>query len=254
MSAPRKRLRETATTPLSFQSDIARWTPDFNEEAPIRKVLTWVRIPKLPIQFFNFKAVERIGNHIGKTIRLDLATEEGARARYARVCVEVYLSRPLLGKYIIEDRVFYVEYESLDNICFSCGIYGHKDDALKEVLDDAMGKSSMPKGKANKTTKPGPRQSAREALSNVTNNVGSTVTAARSSLSSPDGLVTVPVMIGNPTFQCDKPKQNAKPKQKAKENSLPKVTKTPKASIKRKFTSPKPGVDACSIPTQPLSS
>ncbi|CAN1301567.1 hypothetical protein LINPERPRIM_LOCUS25016 [Linum perenne] len=74
-----------------------------------------------------FKAVERIGNHIGKTIRLDLATEEGARARYARVCVEVYLSRPLLGKYIIEDRVFYVEYESLDNICFSCGIYGHKD-------------------------------------------------------------------------------------------------------------------------------
>ncbi|CAN1800486.1 hypothetical protein LINPERHAP1_LOCUS22551 [Linum perenne] len=49
-------------------------------------------------------AVERIGNHIGKTIHLDLATEEGARARYARVCVEVDLARPLLGKYIIEDR------------------------------------------------------------------------------------------------------------------------------------------------------
>ncbi|CAN1301568.1 hypothetical protein LINPERPRIM_LOCUS25016 [Linum perenne] len=112
---------------FDYYITVARWTPDFNEEAPIRKVLTWVRIPKLPIQFFNFKAVERIGNHIGKTIRLDLATEEGARARYARVCVEVYLSRPLLGKYIIEDRVFYVEYESLDNICFSCGIYGHKD-------------------------------------------------------------------------------------------------------------------------------
>ncbi|CAN1127867.1 hypothetical protein LINPERHAP2_LOCUS4287 [Linum perenne] len=72
-------------------------------------------------------AVERIGNHIGRTIRLDLSTSGGARARYARVCVEVDLSRPLMGKYMIEDKVFYVEYESLDNICFTCGCYGHKD-------------------------------------------------------------------------------------------------------------------------------
>ncbi|CAN1141094.1 hypothetical protein LINPERHAP2_LOCUS12263 [Linum perenne] len=73
-------------------------------------------------------AVERIGNHIGRTVRLDLATSEGDRARYARVCVEVDLTKPLLGKYIIEDKVFLVEYESLDNICFSCGMYGHKVD------------------------------------------------------------------------------------------------------------------------------
>ncbi|CAN1129318.1 hypothetical protein LINPERHAP2_LOCUS5155 [Linum perenne] len=76
-------------------------------------------------------AVERIGNHIGKTVRLDLATSEGARARYARVCVEVDLSRPLLGKYVIEDNVYLVEYESLDNICYSCGMYGHKEETCK---------------------------------------------------------------------------------------------------------------------------
>ncbi|CAN1142227.1 hypothetical protein LINPERHAP2_LOCUS12970 [Linum perenne] len=71
-------------------------------------------------------AVNRIGNHIGKTIRMDLATAEGARARYARVCVEIDLSKPLLGKYMIGDRVFYVEYESIENICYECGFYGHK--------------------------------------------------------------------------------------------------------------------------------
>ncbi|CAN1128651.1 hypothetical protein LINPERHAP2_LOCUS4762 [Linum perenne] len=59
---------------------------------------------------------------------MDLATSKGARAPYARLCVEVDLSKPLLGKYIVEDRVFYVEYESLDNICFTCEIYGHKLD------------------------------------------------------------------------------------------------------------------------------
>ncbi|CAN1141420.1 hypothetical protein LINPERHAP1_LOCUS29548 [Linum perenne] len=86
----------------------------------------WVCLPKLPIDYFNSLAVTRIGNCIGKTVKLDLATSEGARARYARVCVEVYLSKPLLGKYLMEDRTYYVEYESLENICFSCGVYGHK--------------------------------------------------------------------------------------------------------------------------------
>ncbi|CAN1810686.1 hypothetical protein LINPERHAP1_LOCUS25982 [Linum perenne] len=74
-------------------------------------------------------AVNRIGNYIGRTIRMDLATAEGARARYARICVEVDLSKPLLGKYMIGERVFFVEYESLENVCHCCGFYGHKMDA-----------------------------------------------------------------------------------------------------------------------------
>ncbi|CAN1342593.1 hypothetical protein LINPERPRIM_LOCUS39518 [Linum perenne] len=71
-------------------------------------------------------AVTRIGNAIGKTVRIDLATKEGARARFARVCVEIDLSKPLIGKYIIDNRTLHVEYESLENLCVSCGIYGHK--------------------------------------------------------------------------------------------------------------------------------
>ncbi|CAN1165458.1 hypothetical protein LINPERHAP2_LOCUS26163 [Linum perenne] len=74
-------------------------------------------------------AVNRIGNHIGKTIRMDLATAEGARARYARVCVEIDLSKPLLEKYMIGDRVFYIEYESIENFCYLCGLYGCKADS-----------------------------------------------------------------------------------------------------------------------------
>ncbi|CAN1120538.1 hypothetical protein LINPERHAP2_LOCUS254 [Linum perenne] len=105
---------------------VSRWTPEFNEEELIRKILTWVRLPKMSIHFFNYTAVNRIENHIGRTIRMDLATAEGARARYARVCVEVDLSKPLLGKYMIGERVFFVEYESLENFCHCCGFYGHK--------------------------------------------------------------------------------------------------------------------------------
>ncbi|CAN1762671.1 hypothetical protein LINPERHAP1_LOCUS8480, partial [Linum perenne] len=99
----------------------------------IGKILTWIRLPKLPIHFFNQTAITRIGNHIGRTIRLDLATAEGAPARYARVYIEVDLSEPLLGKYMIGDRVFLVEYESLENVYFVCGKYGHKMDACPTV-------------------------------------------------------------------------------------------------------------------------
>ncbi|CAN1317244.1 hypothetical protein LINPERPRIM_LOCUS30370 [Linum perenne] len=138
---------------FDYYLTVTRWTPDFDEEAPIRKILTWVRLPKLPIHFFNPLAVERIGNHIGRTVWMDLATKEGARARYARVCVEVDLSKPLLGKYVIDDRVFYIEYESLDNICFSCGMYGHKLDrcGLKEDGPVSITEDDLEQEKAAQT-------------------------------------------------------------------------------------------------------
>ncbi|CAN1163590.1 hypothetical protein LINPERHAP1_LOCUS28686 [Linum perenne] len=113
---------------FDYYITVARWTLKFNEEEPLRTILTWVRLPKLPIHFFNHVVVARIENHIGHTVCLDLATSEGARARYARVCVEVDLSKPLLGKYMIGGRTFYVEYECLENICYTCGMYGHKLD------------------------------------------------------------------------------------------------------------------------------
>ncbi|CAN1146661.1 hypothetical protein LINPERHAP1_LOCUS9255 [Linum perenne] len=80
---------------------------------------------KLPIHYFNNLSVTRIRNHIGKTVRLDLATLEGDKARYSRACVEVDLSKPLMGKYMIEDRTYFIEYQRLDDICFTCGFYEH---------------------------------------------------------------------------------------------------------------------------------
>ncbi|CAN1147346.1 hypothetical protein LINPERHAP2_LOCUS15828 [Linum perenne] len=121
---------------FDYYITVAKWSPDFNEEEPIKKILTWVRLPKLPIHFFNPVAVGRIGDYIGKTVRLDLATKDGSRARYARVCVEIDLSKPLLGKYVIEDRVLRVEYESLENLCYFCGVYGHKIYCCPSLAED----------------------------------------------------------------------------------------------------------------------
>ncbi|CAN1180942.1 hypothetical protein LINPERHAP2_LOCUS35052, partial [Linum perenne] len=116
---------------FDYYFSVARWSPYFNEEEPLKTLLMWVRLPKLPIHFFNQVAITRIGDCIGRTVRLDLATSEGARGHYARVCVEIDLSKPLLGKYMIDDRTYLVEYESLENICFTCGFYGHKTNSCQ---------------------------------------------------------------------------------------------------------------------------
>ncbi|CAN0880876.1 hypothetical protein LINGRAHAP2_LOCUS13898 [Linum grandiflorum] len=134
---------------------VARWSPDFDETALISKILTWVRLPKLPIHYFNNVAVSRIGDYIGRTVRLDLATEEGARGRFARVCVEIDLSKPLLGKYMIKDRLFYIEYESLDNICTQCGLYGHKIDKCPELLTEPISTPPLTEDNMETTTEEG---------------------------------------------------------------------------------------------------
>ncbi|CAN1796991.1 hypothetical protein LINPERHAP1_LOCUS21102 [Linum perenne] len=130
---------------------VSQWSPSFNEEEEIKSILTWVRLPKLPIQYFNSLAVHRIGNTIGRTVRLDLATSEGSRCRYARVCVEIDLTKPLLGKYMIEDRVLKIEYESLENVCVECGIYGHKRESC--AVSNTQKQGTEP---SNKPTEQGP--------------------------------------------------------------------------------------------------
>ncbi|CAN1160220.1 hypothetical protein LINPERPRIM_LOCUS21814 [Linum perenne] len=80
---------------------------------------------------------------------MDIATFGGARARYARVCVEFYLTKPLLGKYITEDRVFHVENGSLGNIYLTCGFYDHKDEkcSVTNKPADPDQKDVLPKSK-----------------------------------------------------------------------------------------------------------
>ncbi|CAN0838663.1 hypothetical protein LINGRAHAP2_LOCUS2281 [Linum grandiflorum] len=82
------------------------------------------KLPDLPIEFYNPVAVRRIASSIGKPVRVDRATKEGARGKYERVCVEIDLSKRLLPRYKVEGIPYLVVYEGLDKICTDCGMYG----------------------------------------------------------------------------------------------------------------------------------
>ncbi|CAI0460823.1 unnamed protein product [Linum tenue] len=77
------------------------------------------------MEFINREAVERIASRIGKPVKVDRATMTGDRGRYARVCVEVDLTKPLLSQYKVEGRTYYIHFKGLHNICTECGKYGH---------------------------------------------------------------------------------------------------------------------------------
>ncbi|CAL1375007.1 unnamed protein product [Linum trigynum] len=65
----------------------------------------------------------RIGERIGKPLRVDHATSSGARSDYARVCVQVDITKPLLSQFTIHGKTYFVQYEGLEKICLKCGTY-----------------------------------------------------------------------------------------------------------------------------------
>ncbi|CAN1121713.1 hypothetical protein LINPERHAP2_LOCUS921 [Linum perenne] len=111
---------------------IQEWRPYFRPEETLLSTLrVWVRLPGLPFEYFDSSILRLIGDRIGKTVRIDYTTIEGSRGNFARICVEVDLSKPLLSKYRLRRRVRRIEYEGLHVICFNCGCYGHKDESCK---------------------------------------------------------------------------------------------------------------------------
>ncbi|CAL1410373.1 unnamed protein product [Linum trigynum] len=96
----------------------------YNHE--ISSTLVWARLLDILIHYFHQEAMMKIGRRIGRPIRIDEATRTAARSDYARVCVQVDLTRPLLSKFSIRGKKYFIQYEGLENICLNCGTYAEK--------------------------------------------------------------------------------------------------------------------------------
>ncbi|XVF51100.1 hypothetical protein PTKIN_Ptkin04bG0157300 [Pterospermum kingtungense] len=70
----------------------------------------------------------RIGRLIGKPLKVDKTPMAASRGRFARLCVEVDLEKPLLSKFRLRRGICRIEYEAVHVICFKCGVYGHQQD------------------------------------------------------------------------------------------------------------------------------
>ncbi|CAL1359605.1 unnamed protein product [Linum trigynum] len=103
------------------------WDSDFDPyNHEVSSTLIWARLLEIPIQYFHEDVVMRIGRRIGRPIRIDEATRTAARSDYARVCVQVDLTKPLLSKFSIKGKRYFIQYEGLEKICLNCGTYAER--------------------------------------------------------------------------------------------------------------------------------
>ncbi|XP_019189720.1 PREDICTED: uncharacterized protein LOC109184127 [Ipomoea nil] len=105
---------------------VKEWTPDFDPVTDkTEKVLVWIRFPCLPIEYYRTSFLQKIRRKIGRPIRVDQATSQVSRGRFAHMCVEIDLSKPLISKFRLRRRTRYISYEGIHLVCFNCGMYGH---------------------------------------------------------------------------------------------------------------------------------
>lgn len=105
---------------------VRAWSPEFD---PLRDDIAttpvWVRLKNIPVNFYHRSILMGIAKGLGKPVRVDITTLNFERARFARICVEVNLAKPLKGTVLINGERYFVAYEGLSEICSKCGIYGH---------------------------------------------------------------------------------------------------------------------------------
>ncbi|XP_028757252.1 uncharacterized protein LOC114716409 [Neltuma alba] len=113
---------------------VQRWRPNFDPwSADLqKKIAVWIRIPLLPLEFFNAESLKMIGSLIGRALKIDRVTYGSERGKYARICVEIDIKKRLKSAVNIFGRCRCVEYEGLHLICFCCGKYGHHKDSCPE--------------------------------------------------------------------------------------------------------------------------
>nr|POF20885.1 uncharacterized protein CFP56_76508 [Quercus suber] len=120
---------------------IRPWEPFFKpDSACVSSIAVWVRLHQLPMELYELEVLKQIGEAIGKVLRIDSQTAMEARGRYARLCIQLDVTKPLIDTVLIGQFEQPVVYEGIHRLCFSCGRLGHR----KEFCPLTIKKPKLP--------------------------------------------------------------------------------------------------------------
>ncbi|KAL0013187.1 hypothetical protein SO802_000256 [Lithocarpus litseifolius] len=92
--------------------------------ANLSLVAVWIRLPELPIKYYEPSTLRAIGETIDPVLRIDTHTAAKTRGRVARLCVQVNLNDPITNLLRIGGIEQLVQYDGLNSLCFGCGRVG----------------------------------------------------------------------------------------------------------------------------------
>ncbi|KAL0367420.1 UNVERIFIED_CONTAM: hypothetical protein Sradi_3632100 [Sesamum radiatum] len=110
---------------------VFKWTPTFNPKLESPIIPVWVRLPELPLQFFDQEAIFSIARLLGMLLRTDVSIASLVRPSVAWVCVEVNMLEPLQTEigfsFETEVVIQLVIYVRLPKYCGVCKHLGHDE-------------------------------------------------------------------------------------------------------------------------------
>ena len=89
---------------------------------------------QLPIEYYHPEFLKHVGNKLGKLLKVDAITSAAIRGRYARLCVQINMTNPLLKRVNIGSFWQDIVYENLLMLCYRCGRIGHREIHCSEGL------------------------------------------------------------------------------------------------------------------------
>lgn len=135
--------------PWGLTLQLAPWQPFFEPTfAKLSSAAIWVQLHNLPIEMWDGETLETVTAHLSNLLKVDSLTASLSRSRFARVCIEIDLSKLLCHSFWVGDdshRVFVVVlYERLPTFCYTCGVIGHGSRSCSHVSAAGDGLLSPP--------------------------------------------------------------------------------------------------------------
>ncbi|XP_047249941.1 uncharacterized protein LOC124885731 [Capsicum annuum] len=105
---------------------IWKWEPNFvPRTSKIDSTVIWVCLPQLLTKFYDRTILERIGRRIWKLLKVDSCTSSTIRGRYAQICIQVELGKPVKTSVTIGNHKQLLVYEAERILYKLCGCLSH---------------------------------------------------------------------------------------------------------------------------------
>ena len=145
------------------------WVPFFDPYSTIiSNVDQWLRIPRLPWEFWDAACLSDLLKNVGPVVRIDQNTLLRLKGKFARVCVNLNVTQPLPGSILVVRpqgclRIPLI-YEGLHEVCPLCGGESHQLQSCPnlpltqkvEVLVEKFDATGVTKVSANSSANPMP--------------------------------------------------------------------------------------------------
>lgn len=94
-----------------------------------------VRLPRLPLNLWNENTLTKLLRPLGMVIKVDNTSNEGSTGLFTRVCMDIYISKPLkMELQYARNNVLsscLIDYENIANTWYGSGSKEHKFDSCK---------------------------------------------------------------------------------------------------------------------------